>query len=241
MMTQLTLNRPVKVLLVDDHRVFAEVLAMRLRTEAIIDTVEVAFSLGGARAAVNTFRPDLVLLDFQLADELGLDLFSDLGQLPQPPNVLMLSGTDDTVSIVQALDAGAQGWVSKTTRFQTLVFATKEVLRGHMYLAPPTIKPVILHLLNAARVTVSEPSFVDELSPRELEVLRCLVAGMSRSEVAAHLFVSVNTVRTHVQNLLRHADRHSTLALVSLARDLGVQPIDGAQSSWPSPQRRSSE
>ncbi len=227
-MTQPTLHRPIRMLLVDDHRVFVEALAMRLRAEAIIDSAEVAFTLGSARAAVHTFCPHLILLDFHLVDELGLELFSDLSRLPQPPLVLMLSGLQDTVSIVKALEAGAQGWVCKTTRFQTLIFATREVLRGHMYLSPPTVKPVILHLLDTARVTSPEPSFVDELSPRELEVLRCLVAGMSRSEVAAHLFVSVNTVRTHVQNLLKHADRHSTLALVSLAREVGVQPVESA-------------
>lgn len=240
-MTPSVLKRSIRVLLVDDHRVFAEALALRLRAEPIVDAVEVAFSLGGARAAVHTFEPDLILLDFQLVDELGLDLFADLDQLPDPPDVLMLSGTNDTASIVQALEAGAQGWVSKTTRFQSLVLATKEVLRGHMYLSPPTVKPVILHLLDAARVRTAEPSFVDDLSPREIEVLRCLVAGMSRAEVAAHLFVSVNTVRTHVQNLLRHADRHSTLALVSLARDLGVQPIDAGQGGSPGRGSPSSE
>lgn len=241
-MSQAALNRPIRVLLVDDHRVFAEALAMRLRAEPMMDAVELAFSLGSARAAVHTFRPDLVLLDFYLVDEPGLDLMTELGRLRQPPMVLMLSGLEDTVSIVQSLEAGAQGWVSKTTRFQTLVFATREVLRGHMYLSPPTVKPVILHLLDTARVKTRAPSFLDDLSPRELEVLRCLVAGMSRSEVAAHLFVSVNTVRTHVQNLLKAADRHSTLALVSLARDLGVQPIgSGPDSRLPARPGRSSE
>lgn len=219
------LERPVKVLLVDDHKVFPEVLAMRLRVDTAVDAVEVAFSLNSARATLNRFRPDLVLLDYQLVDEIGLGLFPDLLRLPEPPKVLMLSGIDATQQIVQALDCGAQGWVTKTTRFETLIFAIKAVLRGHMYLAPQTLKPVILYLLAQARVTVSEPSFVDELSPRELEVLRCLIGGMSRAEVADRLFLSVNTVRTHVQHLLKHADRHSTLALVALARDLGVRSI----------------
>jgi DNA-binding NarL/FixJ family response regulator len=67
---------------------------------------------------------------------------------------------------------------------------------------------------------------VDNLTPRELEVLRCLVSGMTRAEVAQHLFVSTNTVRTHVQSLLRRADQHSALALVAFARSLGVKGID---------------
>ncbi|MGZ4536411.1 MAG: response regulator transcription factor, partial [Nocardioidaceae bacterium] len=71
--------------------------------------------------------------------------------------------------------------------------------------------------------TDAEPSFVDDLSPRELEVLQLLVAGLSRAEVAERLVVSPNTVRTHVQNLLKAADVHSTLALVAVAREAGVE------------------
>jgi DNA-binding NarL/FixJ family response regulator len=230
MTAQAVQQRQIRLLLVDDHRVFAEVLASHFRAEPKIDAVEVAFSLAGARAMVNTFRPDLILLDYQLADELGLELLPDLNRMESPPDVLMLSGTSETRLIVTALDAGVQGWVNKEARFETLVLAATEVLSGHMYLPPPTLKPVIRYLLAGAKVHEKEPSFLDGLSPRESEVLSCLVAGMSRAEVADRLYVSVNTVRTHVQNLLRAADQHSTLSLVALARDLGVRSIDSADA-----------
>ena len=225
-MTTLPAGAPAKVLLVDDHRVFAEVLAMRLRVESRIASVDVAFSLGGARALINRLEPDLVLLDHDLSGELGLELFEDLGGMPAPPAVLMLAGSEDAATIVQALEAGAQGWVTKASRFETLLFAAGEVLDGHVYLARRVLKPVIRKLLERSHAPMRAPGFVDELSARELEILRYLVAGMSRAEIADALFLSVNTVRTHVQNLLRRADRHSTLALVSLARELGVTPIE---------------
>jgi len=72
----------------------------------------------------------------------------------------------------------------------------------------------------------AQPSLLDDVTSRELEVLRCLVAGMNRAEVASRLFLSTNTVRTHVQSLLRRADVHSTLTLAAVARDLGVTGID---------------
>jgi DNA-binding NarL/FixJ family response regulator len=225
-MTTLPPGAPARVLLVDDHRVFAEVLAMRLRVESRIDSVDVAFSLGGARALINRLEPDLVLLDHDLSGELGLELFEDLGRMPDPPLVLMLAGSEDSATIVRALEAGAQGWVTKASRFETLLFAAGEVLDGHVYLARRVLKPVIRTLLERGHAPTRAPGFVDELSARELEILRYLVAGMSRAEIADALFLSVNTVRTHVQNLLRRADRHSTLALVSLARELGVTPIE---------------
>jgi DNA-binding NarL/FixJ family response regulator len=127
---------------------------------------------------------------------------------------------------VRALEAGASGWLPKTTQLNALVAAVREVLDGHMYLAPTTVRPVLLHLLTEIRRQRATAAFVDDLTPRELDVLRCLVSGMTRSEVAQHLFVSTNTVRTHVQNLLRRSGQHSTLSLVALARSHNVSGID---------------
>ena len=239
MMTAPALEREISALLVDDHRVFAEVLAMRLRAVPGIKAVEVAFSLGEARALVNKVRPDFVFLDFKLAEEPGLDLLPDLEALPRRPDVLMLSGAGDTRCIVEALHAGAQGWVTKDASFDVLIVATSEVLRGHMYLTPPTLKPVVLHLLAEAKGPTPEASLIDDLSRREVEVLRCLVSGMTRAEIADRLYLSVNTVRTHVQNLLHHADQHSTLALVALARGVGVTGVDESPAG-PTPQRHPS-
>ena len=220
------LERSLKLLLVDDHRIFAEVLAMRMRAYDCVEAVEAAFTLGAARALVNTFRPDLVLLDDHLDDERGIDLLEDLSRMSRPPDVLMLADTADGQAIIEALAAGAQGWVTKDASVELLIEAISHVARGHMYLAPQTIRSVITELLEETRTPARQHTFVDDLTPRELEVLRCLVSGMTRTEVAERLYLSVNTVRTHIQKLLRHADKHSTLALVAGAREAGVRGID---------------
>jgi DNA-binding NarL/FixJ family response regulator len=214
------------ILLVDDHRVFAEALALRLRAQPEIAAVEATYGLGEARAMINRFRPDLVLLDFALEEDSGLDLLPDLDRLPVRPAVLMVSGFDDPGRITQALSAGVRGWVTKDEEYETLMAAVHEVLSGHVYLPPTTLTTVIEHLLAAVAEEEHVPSFLDDLSDREVEVLRCLVSGMTRAEVADRLYISVNTVRTHVQNLLRHAGEHSTLSLVAVAKGLGVTGID---------------
>jgi DNA-binding NarL/FixJ family response regulator len=216
----------LRILLVEDHHVFADVLAQRLRAEPTIAAVEVAYSLTDARSAMGRVHVDVVLLDFQLAEESGLDLIADIDRLPDRPDVLVLSGITDTRRIVEALEAGVQGWISKESSVDILVSATTQVKQGNMYLSPPTIRPVLDQLLRKARGDAPRPSFVDTLTRRELEVLRCLVSGMTRREIAARLYLSVNTVRTHVQRLLHHADQHTTLALVALAREHGVAGID---------------
>jgi DNA-binding NarL/FixJ family response regulator len=214
------------LLLVDDHRVFAEILAQALLAEEGISRVDVAASLDAARTLLRTSRPDLVLLDLVLADTSGLDLLKELADREDSPPAIVLSGSNELRLIVTALECGARGWLSKTTRLEALVTAVWQVIDGHMYLAPTTLGPVLLHLLADLRGREKVSGFEQELTPRELEVLRCLVSGMTRAEVAQHLFVSTNTVRTHIQSLLRRSGQHSALALVAFARSQGVQGID---------------
>jgi len=216
----------VDILLVDDHRIFAEALAELLEAEPGIGQVRLASTLDSARALLNSARPDLVLLDLTLAEESGLDLLRELAADDRSPDVIILSGSTEPALIINALEVGAKGWLSKTTRMTALVTALWQVIDGQMYLAPATLRPVLLQLLTAVHNRRASSSFVDNLTPRELEVLRCLVSGMTRAEVAQHLFVSTNTVRTHVQSLLRRSDQHSALALVAFARSLGVKGID---------------
>ncbi len=220
-------GRQITALLVDDHRVFAEVLAMRLRGEPGIGMVEIAFSLGSARALANKVRPDVVLLDYDLAGESGLDLINALDGDGGRPPVVMVSAGHDPRLLVEALERGAEAWVPKDAGFDVLLHAIDEVLRGHLYLPPNALRSVVDRLVEQAHGPVAPAhSFVDELSGRELEVLRCLVSGMTRVEVAQRLFISTNTVRTHVQNVLKAAELHSTLALVAAARERGVTGVD---------------
>jgi two-component system nitrate/nitrite response regulator NarL len=214
------------VLLVDDHQVFAEALAEVLAAEPGISRVSLASTLDGARRLLRADAPDLVLLDLALADESGYTLLADLAGRPDPPATVVLSGSTEPRLIVQALEAGARGWLTKTTRLSALVAALWQVLDGHVYLAPATLEPVLAHLLADLHRQRAAAGFVDQLTPRELDVLRCLVSGMTRAEVAQHLFVSTNTVRTHVQSLLRRSEQHSALALVAFARSHGVRGID---------------
>ena len=97
-----------------------------------------------------------------------------------------------------------------------------------MVLSPTAVEPIVVRLLDSIRAETraGRKDFVSALSPREYEVLRCLVAGMSKKEIAQRLYLSVNTVRTHVQHLLYAADEHSTIALVAAARELNVTGID---------------
>ena len=214
-----------RVLVVDDHRVFAEVLAEHLHRRAGVERVEVAHSLDQARVVLRRFEPQVVLLDYDMGGSTGTELLPELRTWRPPLAVVMLSAVTDPDAVIAALEAGADGWVGKDGRLDLLLGASTQVLAGDLYLSPPTLRAVLTRLLED-RAGGSARTFVDALSARELEVLRCLVAGMSRAEVAKRLFISPNTVRTHVQNLLGRADVHSTVALVAAARAAGVLPLE---------------
>ena len=147
---------------------------MRLRGERGIGEVEIAFSIGTARAMANRIHPDVVLLDYDLAGESGLDLIGQLEDQGQRPPVVMVSAGHDPRLIVEALERGAEAWVPKDAGFDVLLGAVSEVLRGHLYLPPDALRSVVERLVEQAHgPTTPEHSFVDDLSSVSL---RCCAA-----------------------------------------------------------------
>lgn len=204
-----------------------------MRRETSVGTVTLAHCLNDARSLAEQRKPDVVVLDYDLNGELGTELIPDLRRLPHAPPIVILSASSVASQIVDAIALGASAWVLKDEPVKNLLLAATEVLDGHIYLSPTLVRPVVEQLLTRTQER-HQPTFLDELSQRQREVLQCLVSGMTRAETAQHLFITTNTVRTHVQHLLRCAGAHSTLALVARARQLGVSGLevsDGASRS----------
>jgi DNA-binding NarL/FixJ family response regulator len=214
------------VLIVDDHRIFAEVIGSHLTLAVQLMEVHLATKLAEARALARATRPDVVIVDYKLAGECGLDLIPDLAALDLSADVIVVSASRDPDHIMEAFERGAQAWVDKTARVDDLLDAMTAVRGGDMYLSSASVRPVMHRQLRAARCTASAADFTEKCTERELDVLRHLMAGMTRSGVAAALGLSTNTVRTHVQNLLRTFEVHSTLALIAAAREAGVSPAE---------------
>ena len=217
------------ILLLGDNRVFADVLAMRLREEPQVTRATVAGTVPEAIASLGEWPTDLLIVDHRASRrELAPELMGELPRLEHRPAVLVLSGQSDHRDVVAAFESGVRGWATTDYTFATLWTAVREVASGHMVLSPAAVEPLVSRLLDAIRAEHRDQrrDFVSDLSPREYEVLRCLVAGMTKKEIAQRLYLSVNTVRTHVQHLLRAADENTTPALVAAARRLDVTGID---------------
>lgn len=213
----------VEILVVDDHQIFAEVLAMRLESELRPRRVAVAGSLSVARSRVRSLAGGVVLLDYHLGDECGLDLLDTLRTLDPSPTVVVLSGSRDPDEIIRALRAGVDAWILKAEGYDTLVEVTVDARNQVMTLPRLSLRDVVHRFLVSEETRSAAPSFLDRLSPRELDVLRLLVAGVPREEIARRLVISPHTVRTHVQHLHQRAEVSSTVALVARAREAGLE------------------
>ncbi|MEV7544955.1 response regulator transcription factor [Streptomyces sp. NPDC089915] len=260
----------IRVLVVDDHRIFAESLAAALAAEPDVD-VSAAGSGPAAqrcleRAAAEGRRFDVLLVDADLGAS-GAPGATGAPAAPAPPGAaagtggvlpvpgqrahgapsppadgialvagvrtahpgvrtVVLAERDDARRAALALQAGASGWVAKDCSLSRLLAVIRGVLREETHLPPALLTGVLRELTAARKHRTDSERLVESLTPREHEVLRCMVAGLGRKDVAARLFLSPHTVRTHMQNVLGKLGVHSTLAAVALARRAGVRPAE---------------
>lgn len=241
----------IRVLVVDDHRIFAESLAAALAAEPDVEVT--AAGSGPAalrcleRAAAEGRRVDVLLVDADLGAAApgaipgtagvpgattgtapgagdGIALVAAVREVRPEVRPVVLAARDDCRRAAVALGAGACGWVAKDSSLQRLLAVIRGVLRDETHL-PPALLTGVLRELTAARNRRTESEvLVESLTPREREVLGCMVAGLGRKAVAERLYLSPHTVRTHMQNVLGKLGVHSTLAAVALARRAGVGP-----------------
>ncbi|MFD7920801.1 DNA-binding response regulator [Streptomyces sp. NPDC059740] len=238
--------RRIRVLVVDDHRIFAESLAAALAAEPDLEVSAAGSAVATVRAverAAGEGRPYAVLLvDAHLgeaqgqpagsvasaagAERDGIQLITAVHTDHPALHAVVLAERDDPRQAAAALAAGAAGWVAKDSSLARLVAVVRGVLRGETHLPPALLTGVLRELTAARRYRSESERLVAALTPREQEVLRCMVAGLGRKAVAERLFLSPHTVRTHMQNVLGKLGVHSTLAAVALARKAGVGPVD---------------
>jgi DNA-binding NarL/FixJ family response regulator len=213
----------VRVLIVDDHEVFADALSVCLGDYPDLEVVGVATTAARGLALVSTVGYDVMVLDLALAGDDGLSLARDALQLDPTTGVVVATGMDADHRVVEAVQLGVRGWVPKTVTAETLVDAIRGVGRGETRIPAQLLASALMSYTRGTSQSPSEASpGLADLTGRELEVLSCLVEGMSRTEIGDMLHVSPNTVRTHVQSILHKLKVHSALAAVAIARGAGI-------------------
>lgn len=216
------------LLVVDDHEGIAVALAHLLETDGWAQ-VFVASDRRAAMELTARHRPDIVSVDLTLGQEHGLDLLNELRAAYPHLTLVVLTASGGADVAVRCLRAGASAFVPKSSDPADLVAAFAAADQGLTWLPNTMVGPIISLLLDPPPASVWE-ELVATLSAREYGVLELMVAGMDRRAIAEELTISLNTVRTHVKNILAKLGVHASLEAVSLALRAGVRPPERASA-----------
>jgi len=200
------------------ERTFADALAIRLEEEPDVAVVAALDTKARPPRVFAGNHVDVVLLDADLADDAAFRLCAELSQASPAPYVVFLSHSADPARIVRAIRAGAVGWVGKEEPLERLIHVIKGVARGETWLPPGQTGEVLRLLLHSTEGDNDSAELLTALTDRERQVLVCLAEGIQRRDIADHLHMSPNTVRTHLQNLMGKLGVHTALEAVALMR-----------------------
>lgn len=197
-----------KVLLIDDNYEHLVGIRELLTLEGTFDVVGIATNVTVGLNLIKKYQPELVLIDMNMPDRDGLQGITEIEKLGLGTKVLALSGYDDADLIFRAMKLGAKGYILKTMASAQLIYAIEEVLNGKIYLPLALSSRFFEYFQQSFREDSNKLEDEDEnllsyLTQREEEVLELLTQGITYKGVAAKLFISETTVKTHVNNIFQ--------------------------------------
>jgi len=212
----------IRVLLVDDHALARTGLRMVLDFEPDIEVVGEAATGRQAVHSARRLEPDVVLMDVRMPELDGIAATREIVAAADGPRVLVLTTFDLDEYVYDSLAAGASGFLLKDVGPEQLVHGIRVVAAGDALLAPSVTRRLLDEMLRAGRRAPAAPDALEDLTPRELEVLRLVAQGLSNAEIAALLVVEETTVKTHVSRLLAKLGLRDRTQAVVLAYESGL-------------------
>ncbi len=206
----------IGILIVDDHRMFAESLARLLSDEEGLQVLGIATDGAEALTLAEAMQPRVVLVDYQMPGQDGVELTVQIRRRNPHTMVLMLTGSADDHVLLAALEAGVSGFLTKDRAASEVADAVRAAAIGEALISPALLGQ-LLPQLNRTYHSVGS-----DLTDREREILHLLASGGTNKAIADDLHLSVNTVRNYVQSVLTKLGAHSKLEAVSTAVREGV-------------------
>ena len=196
----LTANRRLSILIVDDHEVVREGLVALLGRRPEFSVVGEAGTVAEAIDAARRFRPDLVIMDVRLPDGSGVEACREIRAEMPETRVVMLTSYPDEDAVLSAIIAGASGYLLKQVRARDLVAALLAVGRGESLLDPAVTGRVLERVRRIA--TADQPDELAQLTSQEQKILLLVAEGKTNKEIAAEVFLSDKTVKNYVSSIL---------------------------------------
>jgi DNA-binding NarL/FixJ family response regulator len=224
----------IRVLVADDDHLMRAGLVELLTADP---EIEIAGQASTGREAVEQARrlvPDVVLMDVRMPDLDGIAATRELARAAPEVRVLILTTFEQDDYVFGALRVGASGFLLKRTRPEELIAAVHTVAAGDSLLSPSVTRVVIDRMAQQPTPELADQAKLDELTPREREVLQLIARGLSNREIATALVVEESTIRTHVKRILMKLDLRDRVQVVIFAYETGMnRPAVGAESTRP--------
>jgi DNA-binding NarL/FixJ family response regulator len=208
----------IRVMICDDHALFRRGLIMVLEAEDDIEVVGEAEDGRDAVRRVADMVPDVVLMDVRMPEVDGIEATRLISEQAPSAKILMLTVSDEESDLYEAIKAGATGYLLKEISIEEVASAVRSVVAGQSLISPSMASKLLTEFTNLAKRADERTSVpTPRLTERELEVLRLVAQGMSNREIAGELYISENTVKNHVRNILEKLHLHTRMEAVMYA------------------------
>lgn len=219
------MNRPIRVLLVDDHTLFRSGIKALLQRQEDFEVVgEAGDGLEGLKRA-KSLQPDVVLLDLHMPGIGGREAVKLLSEEVPACNVLLLTVSEDAEDLIETIRAGARGYLLKNIETDFLLNAIRSAARGESVVSPQMTGKLMMGV-RMSKEGVAQEDDKEKLSPREKEIIALLAKGVSNKEMANTLNVAESTVKIHVQNILKKLHLTSRVQAAVYAVEHGLVQKD---------------
>jgi DNA-binding NarL/FixJ family response regulator len=215
--------QPIRVLLVDDHALFREGLAGIIASQPDMQVVGEASDGFEGFVKARELNPDLILMDIQMPGMDGLETTRQIKRIMPNVKIVMLTVRKDDEKLFEAIKEGAQGYLLKDIRSHEMLAMLRGALHGEAALSPELAGRVLEEFRRLSQLVLPEPEIENfTLTEREQEILSLVARGMKDKEIAESLTVSLNTVKTHMRNILSKLQVSSRREAARLARQKGL-------------------
>lgn len=226
-------NQPIRILIIDDHRILAEALELMLSDEDGIEVIGIAATGEEGIELCQQRCPSVVLMDIDLPGIDGIEATRRVRGICPDARVLVLTALRERDLMVRTIDAGAVGFVPKTRAAGELTDAIRRAADGEIILPGGDVRPILTTLQEQRRRRSGARERLGRLTSREVQILQLLANGTSTSGVADALYISPLTVQGHVKSVLTKLGAHSKLEAVSLAIRHGLIQVGSAHFDSP--------